>query len=169
MPYIFTWFTLQRGYSRRARAVAFIWLGAVFVILAADRKDTTRVSSTQSPAGVASPSSSEHLVAAVPSPTPTPAPAALRKELGESYRGMVAATNRHLNFIEYKYTKTKGGYALWATHDFFTQYTFSSGDEAKLVSQWIDLHYDNLKGAGVRRVGVMGTGSYASSVWFEVK
>ena len=33
MPYIFAWFTLRHGYSRRSRLAAFTWLGCVVLIL----------------------------------------------------------------------------------------------------------------------------------------
>ena len=29
MPYLFAWFTLRSGYSRRSRIAAFIWLGII--------------------------------------------------------------------------------------------------------------------------------------------
>ncbi|HEV2704947.1 MAG TPA: hypothetical protein VGV59_03425 [Pyrinomonadaceae bacterium] len=94
---------------------------------------------------------------------------ALREELKENYRRTVAEAMPHLNFIGGKLTRTKGGYALWATHEFFSQYTFSAGDEARLVSDWMDRHRADLKASGIVRVGVMGEGPYASYVSFEVK
>ena len=93
----------------------------------------------------------------------------LREELAQEYRQLVADANPHLNFIDSKITKTKGGFALWATHEFFSQYSLSSGDDANVIQEWISRNGGKLEDADVVRVGLMGRGSYASSVWFDVK
>jgi hypothetical protein len=93
----------------------------------------------------------------------------LRERLRDSYQSTVAEANPHLNFVGSKITTIKGGYALWAVHEFFTQYTFSAGDDAHIVSRWIDDHRSDLKEANVIRVGVMGKGPYASYCWFDIK
>jgi hypothetical protein len=75
----------------------------------------------------------------------------------------------HLNFIESKLTKTKKGYALWATHDFFSQYSLSAGSDAPVIQAWIVQNYGDLKKAGIVRVGLMGKGEYASGSSFELR
>jgi hypothetical protein len=93
----------------------------------------------------------------------------LRERLKGDYRDFVAGNNPHLNYIDAKLTKAKGGYALWATHEFFTQYTFSAGDDAPQVSAWIDRNREALGQAGIVRVGVMGRGPYASWSYFDLR
>lgn len=93
----------------------------------------------------------------------------LRERLKDNYRNFVAGINPHLNYIGAKLTKTKGGYALWATHEFFTQYTFSAGDDAHQVSAWVGRNREELEQAGIVRVGVMGEGPYASWSYFDVR
>lgn len=93
----------------------------------------------------------------------------LREQLVNEYRQLVADANPHLNFIDSKITKTKGGYALWATHDFFSQYSLSSGDDAKVIQEWIYRNQLRLEDAEVVRVGLMGRGPYSSWVYFNVK
>lgn len=94
---------------------------------------------------------------------------ALRDRLADDYRNTVASANPHLNYIDKKITKVKGGHALWATHDFFTRYTLSAGNDAHVISAWIDQHSGELREAGIVRVGVMGTGPYASWSHFDIK
>jgi hypothetical protein len=93
----------------------------------------------------------------------------LRNRLADDYRNTVASANPHLNYIDKKITKVKGGHALWATHDFFTRYTLSAGNDAHVISAWIDRHSEELREAGIVRVGVMGTGPYASWSHFDIK
>lgn len=93
----------------------------------------------------------------------------LRETLKNSYLASVERNNPHLNYIGAKLTKINGGYALWATHEFFTQYTFSAGSEAREVNAWIDANRTELNEAGIIRVGVMGRGGFASSSWFDLK
>jgi len=62
---------------------------------------------------------------------------ALREHLAEDYRQTVASANSHLNFIKKKITKVKGGYAIWAVHEFFGQFTLSMGGDAQVVKTWI--------------------------------
>lgn len=93
----------------------------------------------------------------------------LREQLANEYRQLVADANPHLNFIDSKITKTKGGYALWATHDFFSQYSLSTGDDAKVIQEWVYRNQQRLEDAEVARVGLMGRGPYSSWVYFDVK
>lgn len=92
-----------------------------------------------------------------------------RDRLRQEYEQLLADANPHMNFIGSKITKIKGGYALWATHEYFSQYTFALGDDAKLVQQWITDNEARLKKAEIVRVGVMGRGSYASWNYFDLR
>ena len=93
----------------------------------------------------------------------------LREELASDYQQLIADANSHLNYIQSKITKTKGGYALWATHEFFTQYSFSSGNDASVVQEWIGRNRGKLADAGIVRVGLMGRGGFASYCYFDIK
>lgn len=77
--------------------------------------------------------------------------------------------NQHLNFIKQKTTKMKGGYALWLVHDYFTQSSFSIGQDGKLVSAWVDRNRTDLNKAKIVRVGFMNTSGYLGSCWFDLK
>lgn len=88
----------------------------------------------------------------------------LRDELARDYRQLISDANPHLNFIDFKITKAKGGFALWATHDFFSKYSLSSGDESAIIQEWLSRNGQKLADAGIVRVGLMGNGPYSS--WF---
>jgi hypothetical protein len=93
----------------------------------------------------------------------------LRDGLRQEYEQLLADANPHMNFIGSKITKIKGGYALWATHEYFSQYTFALGDDAKFVQRWITDNEARLREAEIVRVGVMGRGSYASRNYFDLR
>lgn len=93
----------------------------------------------------------------------------IRDSLAHEYRQLVTDANPHLNFVDSKITRTKGGFALWATHDFFSQYSLSSGNDAAVIQEWISRNREKLGDAGIVRVGLMGKGPYSSWVYFDVK
>ena len=92
-----------------------------------------------------------------------------RESLRDEYLTLMSVGHPHLNYIDAKLTKVKGGYALWATHEYFTQYTFSIGGTGPLVRMWIEKHSKELSDAEIVRVGVMGRGPYASWNYFDVR
>jgi len=92
----------------------------------------------------------------------------LRDDLIVSYNDTIQNANPHLNFIKSKVTKTKGGYALWAVHDFFNQYSLSIGDDAKVISEWVAENREKLQDAQIVRIGLMGKGDYAGSSYFDL-
>jgi hypothetical protein len=92
-----------------------------------------------------------------------------RERLKESYKAIIATANSHLNYIDAKVVKSGKGYAIFVQHEFFSQYSFSAGDEAKLTSAWIAQNRDALEMANVVKVGLMGKGPYSSSCWLELK
>lgn len=92
----------------------------------------------------------------------------LRTSLSEQLRSLMEIANPHYNFIKAKVTKSGKGYAIWATHEFFNQYSFSAGDEARLVREWMVQRRNELDKAKIVKVGVMGEGPYSSLCWLEV-
>jgi hypothetical protein len=110
-----------------------------------------------------------------PTPTPTPArltldPSYYRLELETNYLQMInEVNNNYYNHVTTKLTKSKSGYTLYAYHSFFGQYEFQIGNFGKEVSAWITRNYSKLKLAKITRVGVHGTGPYASYTYYEVQ
>lgn len=51
IPYIFSWFTLRKGYSNLARIVSMVWLCVVFVSLVSNTRDVARRQATKSESG----------------------------------------------------------------------------------------------------------------------
>lgn len=60
-----------------------------------------------------------------------------RENLTREYQAFLHDTNPHLNYIEGRVTKVKGGYALWGSHTYFSQYSFTIGPLGPNVSAWI--------------------------------
>lgn len=75
----------------------------------------------------------------------------------------------NLNYIKTKYTKTRGGYALWAVHTYYGRYSFDIGPLASEVRDWMSANYSDLEKAGVVRVGVMDAQGYSGSAWFDLR
>ncbi len=106
---------------------------------------------------------------ATPPPTPIPlTPEQLREKLKTSYDYTMSASHTHLNFIRIKTTKIKGGYALWAQHEYFGQYTLSIGETAKVIQDWMGVNIGDLREAKIVRVGVMSAGGYGGYSYFDV-
>lgn len=169
-----TAFTLQPSAPRRPDA-GYNWKLVIGVILGifalagvgsllSDKDHTGPASSpSQTPPAPAAHSTS----GAATKPVDVP-PDRLRQQLGDDYLQVISAANPHLNYIRQKITKTKGGYALWLVHEFFTQSSFSIGSDAKLVSTWIDLKRSDLSKAKVVRVGFMNTNGYLGYCYFDL-
>jgi hypothetical protein len=92
-----------------------------------------------------------------------------REELRRSYLELIQKENSFYNGVTSEVAKTKRGYELWARHEFFTQYSLSTGDDGKKISNWMADNRDLLKSSGINRVGVKGTGAYASWAYYDVK
>ena len=92
----------------------------------------------------------------------------LRDKFQVDYQRLLSDANPHLNYITTRLNKHKGGFALWGVHTYFGQYTFSIGDDAKVVSAWIGRNQSELKRAGILRVGVRSSESWGGWCWFEV-
>lgn len=75
----------------------------------------------------------------------------------------------YYNHVTTKVKKSRSGYTLFAYHSFFNQYQFQIGDFGKEVQAWTNKNYATLKLAKITRVGVYGTGPYASGTYYEVR
>ncbi|MCI0391005.1 MAG: hypothetical protein MOB07_19850 [Acidobacteria bacterium] len=103
-------------------------------------------------------------------PTPIPSsPEQKRELLKESYKVALSLANPHLNYIETSISKQKGGYALFASHEYFGRYTFSIGGNAKVVEEWIAKNRNALYHAKIVRVGVRDKQGYGGSIWFNIE
>jgi hypothetical protein len=92
----------------------------------------------------------------------------IREQLKDDYQKLLSDANPHLNYITAGLTKYKHGFALWGMHEYFSEYTFSIGDDAKVVSAWISTNRSELQKAGILRVGVKSKEGWGGSCWFEV-
>ena len=97
-------------------------------------------------------------------------PTQLRETLSAEYHTLIAEQYSHLNAVGSKTTKTKRGYGLWATHEFFGRYTFSAGRQAHIIDQWVFANRIRLQQAEINQVGVMSSDRPFgdSSCWFDV-
>jgi hypothetical protein len=95
-------------------------------------------------------------------------PEPIRARLKDSYELMISAAKPNYNFIKVSVSKSKGGYTLWASHAYFSQFSFDLGGFAGQVQGWIGQNREDLVKAGIRRVGVRGDGGYSTSTWFNV-
>lgn len=102
------------------------------------------------------------------SPSAAPKKVATKEEIANLWKGIVARTNPHLNYVDVKIQKSGKGFAIYATHDYFTRYTMSAGSDAKVCEEFIQLTRDELAAAKIVRVGFWGTGPYSSGCWLEV-
>ena len=92
----------------------------------------------------------------------------LREMLQAEYEVLLSDANPHLNYIKTALSKHKGGFVLWGVHDYFSRYTFSIGDDAKVVSAWIARNRSHLEKAGIVRVGVQSQEGWGGSCWFDI-
>lgn len=68
------------------------------------------------------------------------------------------------------YIKTEiRGTALYCVHSFYSEHTLSIGSLAPIMSAWVGEWEAELKMAGIKRVGVFGSGDYPSGSWFNIK
>ena len=70
----------------------------------------------------------------------------------------------HYNFIKAQ----QRGNGLFCVHDFYNQYSLSAGNDAKLIGAFVSEWSQELRHLKIKRVGVYGTGEYASGQWFNV-
>lgn len=77
IPYIFSWFTLQKGYSTSAKAISLGWLGLVVVMFLASPKNTEQRNTATTLSS--SSTSSTTTTSAVSTPSESPKESALRQ------------------------------------------------------------------------------------------
>ena len=125
--------------------------------------------STRHKSQAAPPASAELTPTPAPAPTPSLNPVLYHPQLEADYLNMINEVNHnYYNYVTTGIKKSKGGYTLWAYHSFFGQYEFEIGNFGKEVSAWISKNYTILKRGKITRVGVHGTGPYASYTYFDV-
>lgn len=90
--------------------------------------------------------------------------AELVKMLSDELLPVCKAANRSLNYIE---VKTRGN-GLYCVHDFYSQHTLSIGPLGPAMGRFVEERGEELKRARLTRVGVWGTGEYASGSYFDV-
>lgn len=145
---------VQSGLSREIKggiAIAGMLLVASIVYTVSRRDAPVRGPAWVTPVAVATAQSSPSLAA---SPSPV-SPERIREELRTRYAGFLQVAKPSHNYIETKFTKVKGGYALWGVHNYFSQFSFDLGPFAGEVNQWIGEHRTKLLDAKIVRVGVM--------------
>jgi hypothetical protein len=92
-----------------------------------------------------------------------------QKELSRMLLQVCQTQDSHLNYIQSAVRKVGKGVAIYCVHDFYTQYALSAGPLAAKLQAFIDDWSEELRAKNVVRVGVYGTGEYASGSWFDLK
>lgn len=87
----------------------------------------------------------------------TAADDAKRERIRLEYLDAVAKVYPSYNGLRTGLSPTSKGFELFAVHDFFSHYSFSSGVEARLIYIWVSARRAELESVGITRVGVMGT------------
>ena len=77
--------------------------------------------------------------------------------------------HNYYNHVTTRIKNSKRGYELLAYHSFFGQYEFQIGHFGKEVSAWIDKNRGTLNLAKITRVGVHGTGAYATGTYYDLR
>jgi hypothetical protein len=86
---------------------------------------------------------------------------ALQQQLALEYKTLLEELYPHLNFIEADFHIGM----LRGRHEYFSEYTFKSGSEVRVIQNWIRKNQSRLEEAEVMMVGIQqrnGTGSIAS-------
>jgi hypothetical protein len=159
--------------KKTASTVAMFWIALMifvaFALIPGKKQETPEISQAKIDEAIRAVAKPTATPFAKPVPeTPARSPKEDRENWARAYQTFVSAKNQHLNWIEYRVVKSGKGYALYATHEFFTQYSFSAGEFGKEVSNWIDMFRDHLRKAGFVRVRVWGKGEYSSGAWFNL-
>lgn len=91
-----------------------------------------------------------------------------RKLLADELLELCRREDGHLNYIAVKVRPAGKGAGLYCVHDFYNRYSLSLGSRAPAMSSWVSDHHALLAQNKITRVGVWGTGEYATGAWFEV-
>jgi hypothetical protein len=171
---------LNQGFSIRTMweetsTTAKVFIGLIsfflfmFIMSSIMRTEPTNIQPQTQPKVSASSNQSPQSIPPASKPTSKPDPAQLRERLKNDYQSTIAAANPYLNFIKAQITKAKKGYSLWAVHSFFSQSSFSAGDDVKVVSMWIQTNRQDLQTGHITRVGFKNESGYLGSCWLEVQ
>jgi hypothetical protein len=88
-----------------------------------------------------------------------------RRAAAARLKEFCASHDRHLNYIEVKLRGT----GLYCVHAFYSRLALSAGTLGPDMGQWVADNDELLRKSKITRVGVWGTGEYASGAWFDVK
>lgn len=92
-------------------------------------------------------------------------PAEVRAIMKDKLLAVCDRAHPSLNYIK---TEIRGN-ALYCVHSFYSEHSLSIGSLAPTMSAWIGEWDAELKMAGIKRVGVFGSGNYPSGSWFDIK
>lgn len=86
----------------------------------------------------------------------------LRPILANELQALCTLINPSLNYIKGEVRGT----AIYCVHTFYNEHSLKVGRLGPAMSAWAQDWTAELRHAGVKRVGVYGTGEYASGSWF---
>ena len=92
-------------------------------------------------------------------------PKQLRAILADKVLPVCERANPSLNYIKSEVRGT----AIYCVHSFYSQHSLSIGPLAGQLERFINEWQAELSRAGVKRVGVYGTGEFATSSYFDLK
>jgi hypothetical protein len=158
----------------KAKRIGVIgWLGVGLVGLVAftmctprDEAPTRTVASTTNPPATQSPTKSlaqietENRAAMLKLE-----PKQLRPIIADKLLPICEKANPSLNYIK---TEVRGT-AIYCVHSFYSQHSLSIGPLAGQLERFINDWQIELSRAGVKRVGVYGTGEFATGSYFDLK
>ncbi len=90
-------------------------------------------------------------------------PQELRPILADKLLPVCQRSNPSLNYIKVEVRGT----ALFCVHTFYSEHSLKIGPLGPAISAWMEEWTAELRHAGVKRVGVYGTGEFASGSWFK--
>jgi hypothetical protein len=91
-----------------------------------------------------------------------------RQYLADRLQAHCDQEDRHLNYIKVKQRPAGKGVGLFCVHDLYTKHALSAGKRGPTLGRWVSDNAELLRKNKVTRVGVWGTGDYASGAWFDV-
>lgn len=93
----------------------------------------------------------------------------LSEQLRRSYEAHITRANPHLHGVGSKLTELPGGYALWATHEYFNHQSLNLKEESTTVQRWIENHSQELKQARITRIGLMSARESLGASWYDIQ
>jgi hypothetical protein len=139
-------------------------VGALFFTTCSNLENATKPSTSASPSSPPRPTEAQ-LEAANRLAMQSLKPAEVRVMMKDKLLVLCERASPSLNYIK---AEVRGS-ALYCVHSFYSQHSLSIGSLAPVMSAWVQEWQPELKQAGIKRVGVYGTGEFASGSWFEIK